>query len=74
MAQDFVLIDYLLKALVTLLMERHHMSYDEALSTVLSSETYKKIVRGNILTSESPLYVLSILEKELYFSIDENND
>lgn len=74
MAQDFLLIDYLLKALVTLLMERHHMAYDAALEAVLTSETYKKIVVGNVLTSESPLYVLSILEKELKLATDEKQD
>lgn len=56
---------YMLKSLVTNVMNTYNKSYDEALSTVILSDTYEKVTKHRLLTNESPLYVFEMLQNEI---------
>lgn len=57
----------MLKCLAVLLMEQDEsITIEEALSTVINSDTYQKILNDKThLYSQSPLYVFSFLDSEL---------
>ena len=60
------MVEYIAAELTTLLMEKRNLSFQEAIDTVYTSDTYIKLRDKNTgLYYQSPKYVYSFLEHEL---------
>lgn len=65
MANKYKLIDYFLTTLTEMLMKKHNIPFDQALSMVVASKTYSSLVNDGTLLDEGDLYVFEKLEKEI---------
>ena len=65
MANDYTLIDFLIKQMVEMLMKKFGSTYDSALEVVLQSNTYTELVTKPYLQEEGSLFVCEMLSKEL---------
>lgn len=60
------MVEEISKEIVLLLMEEHHLSMDEALRTLYTSDTYDRLSSPSTgLYAQSTPYVYEYLEKEL---------
>ncbi len=67
MSPDFRFMkDYVASELAAMLVESRNMNFEQALDTVLNSETYQKLSNPETgLYFQSPLYVYDYLKNEL---------
>lgn len=65
MATSYIIIDYMLNEMVSELMQSRGMDYQEALETVVASNTYKQLLEDEDLQQEGSLFIIELLNKEL---------
>lgn len=65
MAINYFLLEYHVNSMVKELMEQRGVSYESAMQKVLNSQTYAKLQQEKWLLEEGPLYVYSLLDKEI---------
>ena len=65
-------IEHLTQELVTMLMEDHGMTMEQALDVVYRSHTYEKIEKASTgLFFQGPVYVMDMLQEELGDSLQQ---
>lgn len=65
MANNYKLIDYFLTTLTEMLMKKRNITFDQALSMIVASDTYASLVNNGKLLNEGDLFIFEKLEEEL---------
>lgn len=65
MAVNYQVIDYSINAMIEHLMNKYNCSYESAISYVLNSALYKRLLQDSTLREEGDIYLFNLLDKEV---------
>lgn len=65
MEEKYNLIDYQLKSMIELLINKYGVSYEWAIETILRSSVYKQLLEDKRFRNEGDLFIFEQLQKEL---------
>lgn len=65
MTTKYILIQNTVNSLVEMLIKKYQASYDWAMSAVLSSETYRNLLKSSVFLEQGDLFLFESLVNEL---------